>query len=81
MKAEIQKDCIAIQSHAIRPDVGQEFLTINCPNGWEDIQKLLSKVLLYNGKRFTYRSWNSDRNECFFTCEISSAGNFARIVK
>ena len=44
----------------------REFLTFSVPNGWDDVKKLVNKVMTYNNKDFTFSGWNSDRNECFF---------------
>jgi hypothetical protein len=52
--------------HSVRTDVGREFLTIDVPNGWDDVKKITHKVLTYEGRKFVFTGWNSDRNECFF---------------
>ena len=52
--------------HSVRPDVGREYLTIDCPNGWDDVKKISKKVINYDGRRFTFTGWNSDRNVCYF---------------
>ncbi len=46
---------------------GFPHITIDCPNGWDDVKKLTKKVLAYNGRHWTFTGWNSDRNVCFFT--------------
>ena len=79
MKAIITENEIEVR-HTVRPDVGHEYLTIDCPNGWDDIKKICKKVLTFEGKKFTFTGWNSDRNECFFCkpingeCEIATIG-------
>ena len=65
MKATILANEIAVR-HSVRPDVGREFLTVACPNGWDDVKKLTKKVLSFNGRRFTFTGWNSDSCECYF---------------
>ena len=70
MKATIVKNEIEV-SHAIRPDVNREFLTVKCPNGWDDVKKLTNKVLTFEGRKFTYCSWNSDRNVANFSRFLS----------
>ena len=52
--------------HSIRPDVQREFLAISVPDGWDDVKKISRKVLVFDGREFTFTGWNSDRNECFF---------------
>ena len=42
------------------------YLRIEVPNGWDDVQKISKKVLRHDGRAFTFRGWNSDRNECYF---------------
>lgn len=79
MNAKIVSNEIAVQ-HAVRPDVGLEFLTIECPNGWDDVKKLTKKVLLFDGRRFTFCSWNSDRNVCNFNRRIDADPAIARIL-
>jgi hypothetical protein len=53
-------------SYSNREDVGREFLTVSCPEGWDDVKKLTNKVLTYDGRKFTFTGWNSDRNEAYF---------------
>jgi hypothetical protein len=52
--------------HSIRNDVGREFLTIDVPEGWDDVKKICKKVLTFDGRKFTFSGWNSDTNQCFF---------------
>ena len=79
MKASISPTEIPISSHSIRSDVGREFLTISCPDGWDDVKKLTKKVLTYDGRKFTFAGWNSDRNECFFARDINQDPPIAKI--
>lgn len=48
-------------------------LTVDCPNGWDDVKKLTKKVLRFDGHAYTFIGWNSDRNECFFRLTNSVA--------
>jgi hypothetical protein len=65
MKASIlPNDISVVYSH--RPDVQREFLTVDVPNGWDDVKKISKKVLSYDGRKFTFTGWNSDRNQCYF---------------
>ena len=65
--------------HSIRPDVGREFLAIDCPRGWDDVKKLTKKVLSYEGRKFTFTGWNSDSNECYFFRPLDGSVMTARI--
>lgn len=78
MNATISKNEIAV-SYSSRPDVG-DYLTIKCPNGWDDVQKLLNKVLTYDERKFTFTGWNSDRNECFFRAPYCGSQKVAKIA-
>lgn len=71
MNATISPNEIEVQ-YSYRPDVGREFLSIECPNGWDDVKKLTRKVLTYDGRKFTYSCWNSDVNRCYFYRLLSS---------
>ena len=51
--------------HNYREGFGHH-LTIDVPNGWEDVKKLTKKVLRADGRAYTFIGWNSDRNEMFF---------------
>ena len=62
-QAKIEKNIIPI-TYSERD--GMEFLTIRCPDGWEDVKKICKKVLTYENKRFTFTGWNSDVNNCYF---------------
>ena len=65
--------------HSVRPSVGREFLTVDCPEGWDDVKKIKNKVLLFDGRKFTFTGWNSDRNEAFFACPINGTSSTASI--
>lgn len=65
--------------YSYKTDVGLEFLTISVPNGWDDVKKLTKKVLTFEGKKFTFCGWNSDRNECFFNKPINGENQIAKI--
>lgn len=52
--------------HAIRPEVNLEFVAVDVPNGWDDVKKITNKVVLFDGRKFCWSGWNSDRNEAFF---------------
>jgi len=51
--------------HTYREGFGH-YLNIEVPNGWDDVRKLTKKVLHHDGRKYTFRGWNSDRNECYF---------------
>lgn len=75
MNATISKNEVAVvYSH--RQDVGREYLTIDVPNGWDDVAKLTKKVLRYDGKPFVFTGWNSDTLKCYFvrSDEVATVG-------
>jgi hypothetical protein len=78
MKATNDPKEVAVR-HSIREDVGREFLTVDCPEGWDDVKKLVKKVLTFEGRKFAYTGWNSDRNEAFFARPLDGTVVFARI--
>lgn len=41
-------------------------LTLEVPNGWEDVKKICNKVLQFEGRDYVFRGWNSDTLKCFF---------------
>lgn len=65
--------------HSIRKDVGREFLTVSCPEGWDDVQKICNRVLMFDGRKFTFTGWNSDRNEAFFAAPIGGSQKTAKV--
>ena len=65
MNATISKNEVAVVYNN-RQDVGREYLTLDVPNGWDDVAKLTKKVLRYNGKTFVFTGWNSDDLKCYF---------------
>lgn len=70
--ATISQNEIAVV-YSDRPDINREFLTIDVPNGWDDVKKLTKKVLNYQGKKFVFTGWNSDDLKCYFvrTSEVA----------
>lgn len=62
-----------------RPDVGRDFLTIDVPNGWDDVKKISQKVLKYEGRSFTFSGWNSDTNKCYFVAPCAGSAYTAVI--
>jgi len=69
--ATIVKNAVSV----VPSETRDGYLTVNCPQGWVDVEKLVSKVLEFEGKKFTFTGWNSDRNVAFF----KSGGAFASI--
>jgi len=63
-----------------RPDVDRDFLTIEVPNGWDDVKKISSKVLVYLDRRFTFSGWNSDTNRCYFSAAHLASQGVATIA-
>lgn len=64
MKAIVAPLEIAV-SHSTRPDVGREFLSFGI-SGWDEVKKLTKKVLIFDGRKFIFSCWNSDRMEIVF---------------
>lgn len=45
---------------------GDLYIEVAVPNGWNDVKKLVNKVIEVNNIDFCYTGWNSDRNiACF----------------
>ena len=78
MKATIAPLEIAVR-HTIRPDVGREFIAFEI-TGWDDVKKLAKKVLLFDGRKFIFSCWNSDRMECIFFRPLQGEILTAKIV-
>ena len=79
MNATILPNEIPVR-YNVREDVQREFLTIDVPNGWDDVKKICKKVLLFDGRKFTFSGWNSDRNECYFYRLLTSTPQTATIL-
>lgn len=65
MKATILTNDISVV-YSKYPEVSREYLTIDVPNGWDDVKKICKKVLSYDGRKFTFTGWNSDTLQCYF---------------
>jgi hypothetical protein len=63
--ATISKNEIAVVYNN-RREINREYLTIDVPNGWDDVAKLTKKVLTYDSKKFVFTGWNSDTLKCYF---------------
>ena len=79
-KAQVLVDEIPV-IHTVRPEVQREYLTINVPNDWDDVKKICKKVLMFEGKRFTFTGWDSDRHVCMFVRPIGQDAPTAKIVR
>jgi hypothetical protein len=79
MKATILPDEIAIQ-YSLRPDVQREFLSFSI-SGWDEVRKLVKKVLLYDGRKFVFSCWNSDRMEIIFYRMLDNSTKTAKLIK
>jgi hypothetical protein len=79
MKATILPDEIAIQ-YSLRPDVQREYLSFSI-SGWDEVKKLVKKVLLYDGRKFVFSCWNSDRMEIIFYRMLDNSTKTAKISK
>jgi hypothetical protein len=64
-----------------RPEVDRDFITTSVPNGWDDVRHLCRRVLSYQGRRFTFTGWCSDKNECFFAAPHGGSQPVAKIVR
>lgn len=69
--AKIAPNLLSVK-HTLRSDIGTEFLEVEAPGGWDDVQKLVGKVLEFDSRRFTYTGWNSDRNVAYFSRSLSA---------
>ena len=59
----------------------REFLTIDVPNGWEDVKTLSTKVLEYQGREFVFTGWNSDHNHCYFARPIDGGVSETQVAR
>lgn len=79
MKATILHNEISVV-YSYRPDVAREFLTIDVPNGWDDVKKLTKKVLTYDGRKFTFTGWNSDDLKCYFARSLHDSSSVTATI-
>jgi hypothetical protein len=63
--ATVSKNEISVV-YSNRREINREYLTVDVPNGWDDVAKLTKKVLNYDGKKFVFTGWNSDTLKCYF---------------
>ncbi len=60
--ASIVKNAVVVT----RFNADRDMLAVSVPEGWDDVKKLVHKVLSYEGRTFVFTGWNSDTNEAFF---------------
>lgn len=72
MNARITENLIAVTETQLG-------LTVDVTNGWDDVQKLVNRVLELDGKYFVFSGWNSDRNVAFFKIPVPCA-RIARVL-
>ena len=75
--ATIAKNQLAVKA---TDSFGLKYLTLDLPDGWTTLQPLTNKVLTFDGQTYTYRGWNSDRNEAFFYLEANVATVSSRLA-
>jgi len=67
-----------------RPDVGRDFLTLSFEGEyvdvWKQVSKVSKRVLEYDGRKFTFTGWNSDRNEAFFSAPHKGSEKVATLL-
>ncbi len=67
-------------THNVREEIGREFLTVDCPDGWDDVKKICKKVLTYDGRKFTFSGWCSDKNQAFFYRVLNGEGRVVATI-
>lgn len=72
MEARINTDKIKISKPVAIE--GQLWFHVDVPNGWDDVKKIMTKVIEVNNIDFTYTGWNSDKNIAYFTHNKHSVG-------
>lgn len=77
MNATIVSNEIPVQ-YSYCPDVGREFLSFSI-SGWDEVKKLAKKVLLYDGRKFIFSCWNSDRMDIVFYRMLDGSTKIAKI--
>jgi len=45
---------------------GDLYIEVQVPHGWDDVKKLVNKVIEVNQLDFSYTGWNSDKNIAYF---------------
>lgn len=78
MNATISPNEIPV-THSVRPDVGREFISFPI-SGWDDVKKVARKVLIYDGRKFVFSCWNSDRMDCVFYRPLNGEVKVAKIA-
>ena len=76
MTAKLEPTLIPI-TPITRADDGSHWLQISIPNGWDDVKKICKKVLSYEGRTYTFMSWNSDT----LLCHFKATDHVAKIVR
>lgn len=80
MIATVSSNKIAVE-HSVCHESQSEYLTVNVPNGWDDVRKIMNKVLTFNNRDFTFSGWNSDRNQAYFVRKLSIHNEKVAVVK
>ena len=62
---KVVPDSVAVLCAEADP-AGVHWLTVSVPRGWDDVVVLTNRVLEYDGRRYAYSGWNSDRNAAYF---------------
>lgn len=65
MNATIATDRMPVTAH-VSPGGGVTFLIASVPEGWDDVKKIMGKVLTFNGEFFKFTGWDSDKGEAYF---------------
>jgi hypothetical protein len=70
-QATFTNDILVLRT-IVRPEYNQHHLTVAAPGGWDDVKKMVNRVLMFENQKFTFMGWNSDRNEAYFARPLNS---------
>ena len=80
MNAKISPDEFPV-IHRVHPDIGLEYIQFDVPNGWDDVKKVCKKALVYDGRKFGFSCWDSDKLICLFRRPLDGSQMFAHFEK
>ena len=78
--AEIVANKFTVTRHSVDQESRREYIEIAVPNLWDDVKQIHHRVLMFDGREFTFSGWNSDTARSYFVRPLVGKQMIAELV-